>query len=223
MKAILTIFLLAVALTGYAQEYSDTVINATPMVWTDRASDYAAIEGHYGVMMFRSKALGNYLGTHINQPINKAGISLSGRLEISRRYVADGHLSFDYMLPIKQTVSDTHSFEFSGFQWGIMVFGADVLHRNRVLDCIFGVGFNSGTYWLDVDENGIKGDFRNPFFAPKGVGELRVIMGRRVTLGSRIEYQLDVSSRRWKVKTGSGVDGSRFSGMSLQVLLGVAF
>jgi hypothetical protein len=211
---------------GFSGQCQDPFNNTTPpKPYSAWHSHYRTFEANYGVLLFQS---GNILDSLYRRHgfsipwVQTVGSTAKTLLVISRKYgVFDASLSYHFSLPIHLEANGTEMDMWS-FQWGLMLYGNDFLYNKKRLDAVFGIGFNQGFGFISTTENGIVSKYRNPYFAPKVTLDVKGIVWK-LSLGGRVEYQIDVSKKAWKTKSDVSIGNSKFSGVLFQVFIGYAF
>lgn len=214
--------LLFIGVSGFCQDpFSDKPPSQPFSKWH---SYYRAFEVNYGILLFQK---GNILDSlHAKHGfsipyVQTVGSEWKTMFNVNRKYVSEGMISYHFSLPIHLEDNGTEMDMWS-FQWGLMLYGKDFLYKKKQLDLVMGIGFNQGFGFLSTTENDTVRKYHNPYFAPKITTELRGIVWK-LSLGTRAEYQIDVSKKGWKTKSDVSIGSSKFSGVLFQVFVGYAF
>lgn len=138
----------------------------------------------------------------ISNKLLSAGISLKETFNFNRRIVMEGHVTYQYMLPQKKTISDSLDFRLQGYHLGFDS-GKDLFPKSRIFDVIISLGFNTGRLKMQRKDLSIAKnylEYRNPFFSPKIVIEPRGIFMKKISVFIRAEYLFDISKANWHNK-----------------------
>ncbi|MBI1289012.1 MAG: hypothetical protein GC178_15700 [Flavobacteriales bacterium] len=195
--------LLPLLLLGYSGLCQDTFDDTTPSKpFSKWHSYYRTFEANYGILLFQK---GNILDS-LNAKhgfsipnVQTVGSECKTLLNVNRKYVFDASLSYHFSLPVHMENNGTEMDMWS-FQWGLMLYGKDFLYKKKRLDAVVGIGFNQGFGFLSTTQNDTIRKYNNPYFAPKVTAELRGTVWK-LSLGTRAEYQIDVSKKAWKTKS----------------------
>lgn len=184
-------------------------------------------EYHYGKFYPKINSLNKQLFDKYNSSISSpqlVGLSLKCHLNVFRIDDRSKNVnsSYEYIIPTTIYTDDTMKIKFTGYHWGIMLYGIDLLRKNAQFDFILGAGFNSGRHVIEIISNDKKSNYKNPLFSPKLTSELRAIFGR-ISIGVRAEYQWDTSKGVWRTDQAQTFSpaNSKFSGLIFQGFVGV--
>jgi hypothetical protein len=155
----------------------------------------------FGYFEFNSK-LNNYLDTttsvHGNFKPYYLGIGLENIGNNSKHSDVIG--SFLYILP--QTISagpnDSLELKMRGWNWTTSIFGYDFI-KGETVALVLGPSVTWGNLKMRRTENGQKTRYTNPFVAPGGRAELRIVIGNFM-IGARATYRYDITHSLWKRK-----------------------
>jgi hypothetical protein len=119
-----------------------------------------------------------------------------------------GNISWKYFYPVYST--DSIRTKFSGYLFGIDVYGINFLPKTKWIDFVISTGFNIGSKKVRIDRD-VK--YKNWIFAPRISSELRFIMKQKFAVTVKAETQYDITKGRFKNKKGDDVlnlDGFKY-------------
>lgn len=181
---------------------------------TGKISNFSGLELFYSKFNLNIDELNN-------SSITSIGLNLKTNLVLNRRYTFDWEGFYSLVIPQTFALTNNLQTTLSGYNWGMLIYGQDLLHKHERVDFIIGLGFNAGNYKIILEQNHTSNSFSNPIFSPKIQSELRFILGR-VSLGLRGSYMWDISSGTWKNKNDSSFsfNNAKFTGLDLQGFIG---
>lgn len=238
MKQLTFIIIISLSLLTYSQK-SDTLSRnyenkrGFKQGWV---SNNGALSLEGGIASYQIKELNNFLksqtGTPLNDFIFNYGVSFSNTrpLWINKNYLMDSHYDFSFYASLNPSFSelnDSIRYFIQGFNIGFDNC-KDLLPEQRNIDFLFGAGYNVGlisfTNW-NINQGNIddfKKVYRNLYFSPKIVSELRFVLFKHFSLSLRSEIQLDVTNGRWlsNDKNLEGLGRFKTTGFNLRLTMG---
>ena len=137
-----------------------------------------------------------------NTPPRYVGLQQSGTTpfkKLSNKYQSYA-FSISQMIPINITLNDTLKAKLTGCNFGLPLYGYDLLRNQKNIDLIIMTGANVGR--LRIYDNKLVRS-KNAYFSPKGTLVLRITI-KKIVLSFLGEYDRDISSGKWKkLKYGS--------------------